>query len=893
MSAWRYRDDILRALPNALMVLDGATLRVCYANPAAERLIGSSGEALAGRALVDFCLPSEQKRVEQALRDLRTGQSLRLRETLRVSGDREVEAEIIVHVTLLEDEPSFLVDLRSLEIEREAKNLIQPAATRHEALLQGVANATNRLMQPGSYDRVVREALAIVGEASGTGSIAVYQAITASEAQDLSEREPEIVFVRQQRWARAPANAPHPEVFPEDLAVRRDGLDELYARLARYEVIYGTAETLPSLRASLFRRVAARSLMIAPIFIDVSLWGFIGLDDVRAARAWLPEEASALQTLAASIGAAKQREQIELKLRHEREVADTLREVGAVLTSTLELDEMLARLLDQARRIVPFDSANVMLVRDGVARIVHCTGHDTFGVALDEVRKVSFPLDDSAYIGPIVAQGAPLILPDVRECSRWRNTPGTAHIRCWLGMPFLVRGEVVGLFALDSTTPNFYTDEHIRMLMPFAQQAGIAYENVRLYEQQRAQAVELAARLEQLDALYAASQSILSSLDLDVILQRCAEQMNRLTRSTSTSICSFDPHTRSGVVQAIWPEPSAGDATVSCRPGDRVDFGSPMLEAAIDRHKVIRLSAAQARRAFPDRLPLSVKHELVVVPVFSQARPLGVAVLRDDPAHTFTSDDLQTCRVLASQAAIAFEQALLFSDIRELERIKSEMIRLASHDLRGPLTRLQAYHQLLTSQYETLSPEARLNYLRQGGETVAEMQQIVTNLLSLERIEEQHRLAQPIVWADVITRAVDLVRADLAESRCTLEVDCSQPLPNGRGDPIRLERALANLLSNAIKYTPAGGQIVVRGVYKDYGDQPCVAVEVEDTGIGIPLDQQDRLFEPFFRVEADADIPGLGLGLSVVKAAVAYHNGSVYVDSEPGQGSLFGFRIPV
>lgn len=893
MSAWRYRDDILRALPNALIVLDGAALRVCYANPAAEQLTGWSDEALAGRSLVDFCLPSEQERVEEALRGLRTGQTLRLLEMFQVNGNRDASTEFIVHATLLDGEPRLLVDLRPLEAEGEAGNLIEPQGARHEALLRAIASATNRLMQPGSFDQLVREALAIVGEACNASCVAVCRVNDPSHTEDSSEHEQDVVFIRQQHWARSLDKGRSPDVFPQDLAVRRDGLTELYARLARCEVVCGTAETLPNLRDGLFRRIAARSLMIAPIFVGASLWGFVGMDDVRTAHTWSAEEASALQTLAASIGAAKQREQIELKLRHEREVADTLREVGAVLTSTLELDEMLARLLDQARRIVPFDSANVMLIQDGVARIVRCTGHDAFGGSLDEVRQVAFPLHNSPYIGSILKSGAPLILPDVREARHWKRTPGTDHIRCWLGMPFLVRGEVVGLFALDSVTPRFYTDEHVRMLIPFAQQAGIAYENVRLYEQQRAQAVELATRLEQLDALYTASQSILSSLDLDVILQRCAGQMNRLTRSTRTSICSFDPATRSGVVQAIWPEPAPADGAARCQPGDRVDFRSPLLEVVIDEHEVIRFSAMQARSAFPDRLSLGEAQELVVVPIYSQARTLGVAVLRGDPARNFTVDDLQACRVLASQAAISFEQALLFSDIRELERIKSEMIRLASHDLRGPLTRLQAYHQILTTQHDTLSPEARLNYLRQGGETAAEMQQIVTNLLSLERIEEQHRLAQPVVWMDVITHAIDAVRADLAESLCTLEVDCAGQLPDGRGDPIRLERALANLLSNAIKYTPAGGQIVVRGIFKYYGNQPCVAIEVEDSGIGIPLDQQDRIFEPFFRVETDADIPGLGLGLSVVKAAVAYHNGSVYMDSEPGQGSLFGFRIPV
>src|SRR5690606_29271149 len=188
----------------------------------------------------------------------------------------------------------------------------------------------------------------------------------------------------------------------------------------------------------------------------------------------------------------------------------------------------------------------------------------------------------------------------------------------------------------------------------------------------------------------------------------------------------------------------------------------------------------------------------------------------------------------------------------------------------------------------------RQSYFRRAAEAAGQMQDIISNLLSLERIEEQHRLAQPVVWADLIARAVESVQTELAESGCTLTVECPDALPDGHGDAVRLERALSNLIANAIKYSPGGGQVVVRARQKQYGPQASVAIEVEDCGIGISPDEQARLFDPFYRVEATAEeFPGLGLGLSVVKAAVRYHNGNVYMDSEPGRGSLFGFWVPV
>ncbi|HVO71116.1 MAG TPA: ATP-binding protein [Aggregatilineaceae bacterium] len=128
-----------------------------------------------------------------------------------------------------------------------------------------------------------------------------------------------------------------------------------------------------------------------------------------------------------------------------------------------------------------------------------------------------------------------------------------------------------------------------------------------------------------------------------------------------------------------------------------------------------------------------------------------------------------------------------------------------------------------------------------------------------------------------------------------MTVEYALTLPVVRGDPVLLGHAIFNLIQNAIKYTPPGGQIMIRVYQKNYGGKPKIAFEVQDNGVGIPLAQQEKLFEPFYRVQQAGieDIPGKGLGLSVVRAAVEHHKGRVYVDSAPGEGSLFGFWVPV
>jgi signal transduction histidine kinase len=174
------------------------------------------------------------------------------------------------------------------------------------------------------------------------------------------------------------------------------------------------------------------------------------------------------------------------------------------------------------------------------------------------------------------------------------------------------------------------------------------------------------------------------------------------------------------------------------------------------------------------------------------------------------------------------------------------------------------------------------------------MERIISDILSLERIEALHRATRTIVWCELLAESVSTVRADLEEKHHRISIQCEPALPLTRGDPAQLQRAISNLIGNAIKYTPAGGHIRVNLFLSHYGDKQTIAFEVHDNGIGIPQELQEQLFQPFYRAEqADAkDIPGLGLGLSIVRAAIRNHEGNVYFDSIPGKGSMFGFWVP-
>jgi signal transduction histidine kinase len=180
-------------------------------------------------------------------------------------------------------------------------------------------------------------------------------------------------------------------------------------------------------------------------------------------------------------------------------------------------------------------------------------------------------------------------------------------------------------------------------------------------------------------------------------------------------------------------------------------------------------------------------------------------------------------------------------------------------------------------------------------EAAHEMEQIIVNILSLERIEAQHQAAKSVEWSELVAASVANTQVELEAKQHHLSVECEPDLPVTRGDSIQIQRAMSNLISNAIKYTPSGGHIQIWVGRRSYGGRPTIAFEVTDDGIGIPPEMQEKLFEPFYRAEQNGtqDIPGLGLGLSIVRAAIKYHKGNVYFDSVPGEGSTFGFWVPV
>ena len=236
--------------------------------------------------------------------------------------------------------------------------------------------------------------------------------------------------------------------------------------------------------------------------------------------------------------------------------------------------------------------------------------------------------------------------------------------------------------------------------------------------------------------------------------------------------------------------------------------------------------------------------------------------------------------------------------LKELDNIKTVFLRMVSHDLRSPLTYMRGFLQFLplAGDLNDKQNEA-LDKVNDGIDKIADL---TDRLLYLSRIQfgDEAELEITLVDIETMIRDVEEEQESLAETReVSMRIEAEETLPLVAADELLVRQAVANLVNNALKYTPTGGEVVVKAAQVSNGGSETVSVAVSDTGVGIRPEDQDRLFEAFYRVpqrEGEPSRPkGTGLGLALVKAIVKAHGGDVEVESQHGQGSTFTIILPV
>lgn len=314
----------------------------------------------------------------------------------------------------------------------------------------------------------------------------------------------------------------------------------------------------------------------------------------------------------------------------------------------------------------------------------------------------------------------------------------------------------------------------------------------------------------------------------------------------------------------------------------------------------------------PDYLPyLDDTKAKMVIPLISQEYLLGLLNLETSKPERFSLEVFRFMQILGSQIVFAVDNARLYNrgqiqleelqtlydQVRELEHLKTDMIRIAAHDLKNPLVALDGHIQLLQYDEEQFEEEHR-RYFKTMRRSTDRMMDMIDNILSLERIEQMAKKQDaPKRGVDIlhqVVRAIEEFRPLAIEKSQAINLDIDDlPDPDTlvvSGDDAQIYEAVTNLINNAIKYTPDQGIIAVTLRIEN----SHVAFTVKDTGYGIPEEKQKDLFRPFYRVKSreTRKISGTGLGLHLVRNIIRRHKGQMIFQSVYGEGSTFGFTLP-
>jgi GAF domain-containing protein len=545
------------------------------------------------------------------------------------------------------------------------------------------------------------------------------------------------------------------------------------------------------------------------------------------------------------------------QLQREQQNTETLLRILTEVSSSLDLDRALNRTLALLNDAIGAEQGTIMLLNAEDNLLHYRAG---YGYLTDKVsgegRGFKLKIGEG-LAGWVVESREPALITDLHNDPRWVKTSvSSMEHRSAIAMPLLVAEDVIGVLMVFHRKSNYFSAELLNMVKAIAGQVAVSINNAHLYELIRDQAERLGnmLRREQEDA--SRSQAILEAV---------------------------------------------ADGVLVTGPNNRISF--------------LNQSAAQILDLEPGRV---IGQSLDVFGgLFGKSAATWMETIRNwsdgpmahEPGDTFAEQlDLENGRiVLVHLAPVIFQNDFLgtvsiFRDIThevEIDRLKSEFVATVSHELRTPMTSIRGYVDVLLMGAAGAVNENQVHFLNIVKNNTERLNILVNDLLDVSRIESGRVTLSPQaldireIAEDVIG---DVLRRSQEENKpMALSLNAPKKLPHVYGDIERVRQILGNLVDNAYHYTPENGTITVHIHFPNGGKE--VQVDVKDNGVGIPLEDQSRVFERFYRGEHPLVLatPGTGLGLSIVKEIVEMHKGRIWMKSSgvPGDGSIFSFTLPL
>ncbi len=651
--------------------------------------------------------------------------------------------------------------------------------------------------------------------------------------------------------------------------------------------------------------------------------GAISLGSRDPAIIYVTRQSEILQAISdLAAGAIVKTQLLSESERRARQLAK-LNEVGRSLTSTLELNPLLNRIMNSAVEILNCEAGSLIMIDENTQELVFKV---TVGSTASDISDTRLP-PGTGRVGQVAETGQPVILNNTEDMQNWIDEADqqTGFLtRDYLAVPMKVKETTIGVIEVINKLDGApFTQDDLEVLSTFTSQAAISVENARLYTHTDE---ALSARLEEMSVMQRIDRELNASLD--------AERTMRITLDWSLSYTNTEAGLIGFIEKGENPELTRVQVISSSGFGD-TNFNKPSKMKAADNEKSVEIieiptvisaiddgQPTLSRRGnsqFPlitgeegirgslinlaDTVFLQEKsRSQVVIPIRRKTDVIGLILLESLEEDNFTEDAVTFLTRLSDHAAIAISNALLYADLQSANIAKSEFVSLVSHELKTPMTSIRGYTDLLAQESVGPVNEIQLNFLNTIRSNVNRMANLVSDLTDVSRIEAGRMRLEfgSVSLTNIIAEVSNSVQAQLADKEHALKVDIPENLPNVWGDYNRIIQVMNNLLSNAIKYTPQHGKIrvtcqVTENSWDTEGAPQVILVSVNDSGFGISSEDNSKIFHKFFRSgdQNVRDVPGTGLGLNITRHLVEMQGGQIWFDSEHGKGSTFYFTIPV
>lgn len=569
----------------------------------------------------------------------------------------------------------------------------------------------------------------------------------------------------------------------------------------------------------------------------------------------------------------------ELRTRYAR--LERLYQVSNVIHSTLDAQEALRLIVDEAVRLVNAASGSVVLVNPHTNLLEI---HASCGL---EAQASELKLRiGQGLTGWVARTGRAARVEDVTQDPRYfKIRPDT---RSELAVPLEVNGETRGVLNVDSDRIAAFSEQDEALLVELAAQAAKVIHNTWLYEQLR-----LKARL--FETLTSVGQAINSTLNVNEALQVIAQETCVLMQAKMCSVRLLD---ESQTRLELRASHGAGEAY---RQKPAVEVEDSLLGVVVRRRRPLQIEDVQTSGRYQN-VDVAVVEGLVSllsVPLKFTGKAIGtLSVYTGEPYH-FSNEEIRILSALAEFSAIAIEKARLYErtvDVEEQLRQNEKLSALGllaaevAHEIRNPLTVMKMLYHSLDLRFPP--SDARAWDAKVIGEKMEQLNRIVDRVLDLSRNAEPS--FSPVSLNSVIEELALLVRHKLRNQGIEFVRQLDPNLPEIMGDATQLEQALLNLVLNAVEAMPQGGRLSIRTASVPPSQTPesrqTVWVEVEDTGQGMRVEQRVRAFSSLLNT---TKARGTGLGLAIIGRIVEAHGGSVAIRSQVGRGTTVIVSLPV